>query len=628
MKNFRRHIIFTLPLLLLTSCGGVDAWKSENIVNADLVRANMSQAAVVKPADVITAKEIRKLKVDDIIDTEQFVNTGMIVVKKTTGEGVDAKTLYGVYDVIHDSYVVTPSVKRPEDIQIVRVGNGSRITLGGNSTTIFNFYVRISFEVEKDQQLIPYYRFVDRYGHVLGDYRQDLWSRFGNIVYYEFVSNSGRVDEKIDKYFLILHRTDENATDEYKYFKYSADMNQIEEVKGFDEFAPNNWHRDDLIGTTNLAQYGYEGLRFYQNVDGANKYVLEFVDDNNNNVYNFIYDNARTAFLSFVGGAMNYQTLEQLPKDAKEYKFSYKGEKYDYHTYSVNFKNWSTREIDYPYLSFNASMAPVGPKYIYANEEDAKAKKYSYSALQAWEVDLDKKVLKANHTILVDGELKVHGDITHMDFANKTVTPFGNNFLIGSRVYDGTTLNQIGGLAGSRLTSTTDKIYYSFTDSGQIGIMDGNGKVLIKPSYMGIVDNRVQDGKIIAQKHNRELVLVDVDSGQELQTFDRNYITSNTYAYTYYVDVKMVEGVESYTRHLDINIFGKETKLKWDNNNWEHSGRFNYGNEYAGVDYNKQMQYIYFEDYVKVNQEDVNYRYYVIIGGNTNVNITPYNFVG
>lgn len=631
MKLFKKAILILTPALLLASCGGgsspTQAWQGENVVNAEFVKANIGVQNAVKPISAISAKEARVFKSADIVSTDQLQNSGMMIVKETVGEGVEAKTLFGVYDIVHGSYVITPSIENADNIRITRDGNGARYILGNNSTTGLSCYhIRVEHEVEVEGVKVPFVRIIDRYGHVIGDFQKDLFSSYGNLIYYEFVKNSGKTNEKIERFWEVLHKEDAKEETIYEYFKYSQDMSKLEKVPGFGEFAPENWEKGDLIGAYDLGQYGKQGLRVYGHTNGTQKNVWSFVDDQNAPVYDFVFDASRTAILGAVGGVLNYQVREQLPKDASDYKFSLGGEKFDYHTYSIDMTKWETKEIEnYPYVFISTGNAV--PKSFFANAADAEAKKYSYSLFNAYEVDTGKKVLKAGHTLLLDSELKVRGDITTMDFANNGISMIGNNFLIGSRVYDGKSLAQIGSISGSRLASTDDKVYYSFTDGNQVGVMDGTGKVVVKPAYRNLFPF-VQNGKIYAQKFlGGTYVLLDLDSGKETVQFDRGWGYSNSYDHIAkrHQTTEEVEGIEKVTYHLDLNVFGTETKLESDSDSFS-TYAMNYGDGYSGVDWSRRMVYITYNKTVKVNEESQDQRHYVVVGGSTTATVTPYTF--
>ncbi|MBE6135610.1 MAG: hypothetical protein E7179_06400 [Erysipelotrichaceae bacterium] len=634
MKLFKKSILILAPALLLASCGGggqssspTQAWQGENVVNAEFVKANIGVQNAVKPISAISAKEARVFKSADIVNTDQLQNSGMMIVKETVGEGVDAKTLYGVYDIIHGSYVINPSIENADNIRITRDGNGARYILGNSSTTwIGCYHIRVEHEVEVEGVKVPFIRIIDRYGHVIGDYQKDLFSGYGNLVYYEFVKNSGKTNEKIERFWEVVHKEDAKEETIYEYFKYSQDMSKLEKVSGFGEFAPENWEKGDLVGAYDLGQYGKQGLRVYGHTNGTQRNVWSFVDDQNAPVYDFVFDASRTAILGAVGGVLNYQVREQLPKDASDYKFSLGGEKFDYHTYSIDMTKWETKEIEnYPYVFINTGNAV--PKSFFANAADAEAKKYSYSLFNAYEVDTGKKVLKAGHTLLLDGELKVRGDITTMDFANNGISMIGNNFLIGSRVYDGKSLAQIGSISGSRLASTDDKVYYSFSDGNQVGVMDGTGKVVVKPAYRNLFPF-VQNGKIYAQKFlGGSYVLLDLDSGKETAQYDRGWGYSNSYDHLYkrHQTTEVVEAIEKVTYHFDLDVFGTETKLESDSDSFS-TYAMNYGDGYSGVDWSRRMVYITYDKTVEVNEEEQVQRHYVVVGGSTTATVTPYTF--
>ncbi|MDY6392124.1 MAG: hypothetical protein SPL80_04745 [Bacilli bacterium] len=631
MKLFKKAILILTPVLLLASCGGgggsspTQAWQGENVVNAEFVQANIGVQNAVKPVSAISAKEARVFKADDIVNTDQLQNSGMIIVKETVGEGAEAKTLFGVYDIVHGSYVITPSVENADNIRITRDGNGARYILGNNNSTwIGCYHIRVEHEVEVDSVKVPFIRIIDRYGHVIGDFQKDLFSRFGNLVYYELVKNSGKTNEKIERFWQVLHKENEDEETIYEYFQYNQDMSKLEKVPGFGEFAPENWEKGDLIGSYDLGRYGKEGLRVYGHANGNQRNVWSFVDDQNAPVYNFVFDSTRTAILGVVGGVLNYQVREQLPKDASDYKYSFGGEKFDYHTYSIDMTKWETKEIDnYPYVFIGTGNAV--PKSFFANAADAEAKKYSYSLFNAYEVDTGKRVLKAGHTLLLDSELKVRGDITTMDFANNGISMIGNNYLIGNRVYDGKSLAQIGSISGSRLASTDDKVYYSFSDGNQVGVMDGNGKVVVKPAYRNLFPF-VQNGKIYAQKYlGGSYVLLDLESGKETAQFDEDHYNSYDHIATQYETTEVVGGIDKVTYHLDLNVFGTETKFESDSDSF-YTYAMNSGDGYSGLDWSRRMVYITFNKTVKVNEEPQVQRHYVVVGGSTTATVTPYTF--
>ncbi|MBQ9457586.1 MAG: hypothetical protein IJU64_03650 [Bacilli bacterium] len=629
MKLFKKAVLILTPALLLASCGGgqspTQAWQGENVVNAEFVQANLGVQNVVKPVSAISAKEARVFKSADIVNTDQLQDSGMMIVKETVGEGAEAKTLYGVYDIVHGSYVITPSIEDADNIRITRDGNGARYILGNNNYTgIRCYHIRVEHEVEVEGVKVPFIRIIDRYGHVIGDYQKNLFSSYGNLIYIELVKNSGKTNEKIERFWEVLHKEDAKEETIYEYFQYSQDMSKLEKVSGFGEFAPENWEKGDLVGSYDLGQYGKEGLRVYGHSNGTQKNVWSFVDAQNAPVYDFVFDASRTAILGVVGGVLNYQVREQLPKDASDYKFSISGEKFDYHTYSIDMTKWETKEIDnYPYVFIGTGNAV--PKSFFANAADAEAKKYSYSLFNAYEVDTGKKVLKAGHTLLLDSELKVRGDITTMDFANNGISKIGDNYLIGSRVYDGKSLAQIGSISGSRLASTDDKVYYSFTDGNQYGVMDGSGKVIVKPAYRQLLPF-VQNGKIYAKKYlDGSFVLLDLDSGKETAQYDMSHFNSYDHIAKRYQTTEVVEEIEEVTYHLDLNVFGTETKLESDFDSFS-TYAMNYGDDYSGVDWSRRMVYITYNKTVEVDEEPQVQRHYVVVGGSTTATVTPYTF--